>query len=83
MAEAEQMFHFLDAKIKTWSVKPTDPVDVLHSAGGEVVVQDEVDAFEVDSSGEQSCADQDPNLPRAEAVHYVVPLKHRSHRGGR
>lgn len=52
----------------------TDPVDVLHSAGGEVVVQYEVDSFEVNSSGQQSCADQHPNLSGAETVHYVFPL---------
>lgn len=57
------------------SFKLTDSVDVLHSAGGEVVVQHEVDSFEVDSSGEQSRADQYPNLTRAKTVHYVVPLK--------
>lgn len=55
--------------------KLTDSVDVLHSAGGEVVVQHEVDSFEVDSSGEQSRADQHPNLTRAKTAHYVVPLK--------
>lgn len=53
-------------------------MDVLHSAGGEVVVQHEVDSFEVDSSGEQSRADQYPNLTRAKAVDYVVPLKQTS-----
>lgn len=58
-------------------------MDVLHRAGGEVIVQHEVDSFEVDSSGEQSCADQYPNLTRAETAHYVVPLEEeKSHRGG-
>lgn len=63
-------------------IKLTDSMDVLHSAGGEVVVQHKVDSFEVDSSGEQSCANQHPNLTGAETVHYVVPLKQKSHRGG-
>lgn len=60
----------------------TDSVDVLHGAGWEVVVQHEVDPFEVDSSGEQSRADQYPNLTRAKTVDHVVPLKqkHSSHR---
>lgn len=53
----------------------TDAVDVLHRAGGEVIVEHDVDTFEVDSSGEQSRADQNPDLPRAETVHHVVPLK--------
>lgn len=53
----------------------TDAVDVFHRAGGEVIVEHDVDAFEVDSSGEQSRADQNPDLPRAETVHHVVPLK--------
>ena len=57
-------------------------MDVLHRAGGEVVVQHQIDPFEVDSSGEQSRADQHPNLTGAEAVHDVVPLKHNVHRGG-
>lgn len=30
----------------------TDTVDVFHSAGGEIVVEHNVDAFEIDSSGE-------------------------------
>lgn len=53
----------------------TDAVDVLHRAGGEVIVEHDVDAFEVDSSGKQSCADQNPDLPGAKTVHHVVPLK--------
>lgn len=53
----------------------TDAVDVLHSAGGEVVVEHDVDAFEVDSSGQQRRADQHPNLPGAETVHHVVSLE--------
>lgn len=56
-------------------------MDVLHGAGGEVVVKHEVDSFEVDSSGQQSRADQYPNLTRTKTVHYVVPLKKKSHRG--
>lgn len=55
-------------------------MDVLHSAGREVVVEYEVYAFEVNSSGKQSGADQHPNLPGAETVHHVVSLTHRSKR---
>lgn len=49
------------------SLKPltrlTDSVDVLNGTGGEVVVKYKIDSFEVDTSGKQSCADQNPNLP--------------------
>lgn len=58
-------------------------MDVLHRAGGEVVVQHEVDSFEIDSSGEQSRADQHPNLTGPETAHYVVPLKQEGHREGK
>lgn len=61
-------------------IKLTNSVDVLYSAGGEVVVQHKVNSFKVDSSGEQSRADQHPNLTRAKTIHYVVPLKEKSHR---
>lgn len=57
-------------------------MDVLHGAGGEVIIQHEVDSFEVDSSGEQSRADQYPDLTGAETAHYIVPLKQKSHGGG-
>lgn len=63
------------------SFKPTDSVDVLHGAGGEVIIQHQVHSFEVDSSGKQSRTNQHPNLTGAEAVHHVVPLKHRSQSG--
>lgn len=59
----------------------TDAVDVFHSAGGEVVVEHDVDAFEVDSSGQQRRADQHPNLPGAETVHHVVSLERRRQSG--
>lgn len=55
-------------------------MDVLHSAGGEVVIQHEIDSFEVDSSGQQSCADQHPNFSGPETVHDVVSLKHKRNR---
>lgn len=61
----------------------TDAVDVFHSAGGEVVVEHDVDAFEVDSSGQQRRADQHPNLPGAETVHHVVSLERRRRSGQR
>lgn len=53
----------------------TNSVDVLYSAGGEVVVQHKVNSFEVDSSGEQGRADQHPNLTRPKTIYYIVPLK--------
>lgn len=53
-------------------------MNIFHSAGGEVVVHYEVDSFEIDSSGEQSCANQHPNLPGSKTVHHVVSLKHSS-----
>ena len=52
----------------------TNAVDVLHGAGREVVVQNQVDSFEVDSSGQKSGADQHPDIARAETSHHVVPL---------
>lgn len=49
------------------SLKPlarlTDSVDVLNGTGGEVVVKYKIDSLEVDTSGKQSRADQNPNLP--------------------
>lgn len=49
------------------SLKPlarlTDSVDVLNGTGGEVVVKYQIDSLEVDTSGKQSRADQNPNLP--------------------
>lgn len=60
----------------------TYSVDVLHSTGGEVVVEYKVDAFKVDSSGEQRRADQHPNLTGAETVDNVVPLNQRNRGGG-
>lgn len=50
-------------------------MDVLNSAGGEVVVQHKVNSFKVDSSGEQGRADQHPNLTWAKTIYYIVPLK--------
>lgn len=41
----------------------TDSVDVLNGTGGEVVVEYKIDSLEVDTSGKQSRADQNPNLP--------------------
>lgn len=55
----------------------TDPVDVVHSSGGKVVVDNQVDALEVDSTRQQSRADQHPDLPRTETAHNIVPLRHK------
>ena len=40
----------------------TYSVDVANGRGGEVVVDDQVDALEVHSSAHEVSADQDPNL---------------------
>lgn len=41
----------------------TDSVDVLNGTGGEIVVKYKIDSLEVNTSGKQSCTDQNPNLP--------------------
>lgn len=46
----------MDDVVDKWQAL-TDAVDVFHSAGGEVVVQHDVDAFEVNSSSKQRRAD--------------------------
>ena len=57
-------------------------MDVLHGAGWEVVVQNQIDSFEVDSSSQDSSADQHPYIAWAETLHHIVPLaekpKHRT-----
>lgn len=54
-------------------------MDVFYCAGGEVIVQDDVDSFEINSSGQQSRADQHPNFTRAETVHNIVSLEQKTH----
>lgn len=49
-------------------------MDVFHSSGREVIVDNKVDALEVNPTGQESSADQHPDLPRTEAAHNIVPL---------
>ena len=53
----------------------TDSVDVADGGGGEVVVDDQVDAFEVNTSTHQLCTHQHPHLALHEAAYCVVTLK--------
>ena len=53
---------------------PADPVDVVLSVGGQVVVDDERDLLDVDTSGQQVGGDQDTGRPGAELPHDDVPL---------
>merc|ERR1719237_1561686 len=55
-----------------------DAVDVADGRRGKVVVDDEVDALEVDAATEQLGADQDPNVAGAEFSDRRVTLKLRS-----
>lgn len=50
-------------------------MDVLDSSGWEVVVDDQVDALEVNTTGQKSSADQHPDLPRTETGNNIVSLK--------
>lgn len=52
----------------------TDAVDVFHSSGREVVVDNQVDTLEVNPTGHESSAEQHPDLPRTETVYNIVPL---------
>lgn len=52
----------------------TDSVDVLHGTGGKVIVKYKINSLEVDASGEQSRANQNPNLPWTKTVDNVVSL---------
>lgn len=52
----------------------TNSVDVLDSTSGEVVVEYKINSLKVDSSGKQSCADQNPNLSWTKTVHNVISL---------
>ncbi len=49
-------------------------MDVFHSSGREVVVDNQVDTLEVNPTGHESSADQHPDLPRTETAHNIVPL---------
>ena len=49
----------------------TYSVDVADGRGGEVVVDDQVDALEVHSSAHEVSADQDPNLQQR-SIHCKV-----------
>ena len=49
----------------SWPPSPAgsaNPVDVADSGGRKVVIDDEVDAFEVDAPAEELGANQDPDL---------------------
>lgn len=50
-------------------------MDVLDGSSWEVVVDDEVDAFEVNSSSQKSSADQHPDLPWTETGNNIVSLE--------
>merc|ERR1712087_881019 len=62
--------HTLTAESST----PTDPVDVVFSVGRQVVVDDQRDLLDVDTSGQQVSGDQDTGGPGAEFSHDDVPL---------
>mmetsp|Transcript_63038 Transcript_63038/g.152187 ORF Transcript_63038/g.152187 Transcript_63038/m.152187 type:complete len:245 (-) Transcript_63038:833-1567(-) len=52
----------------------SDAVDVRDGRLGEVVVDDGVDALEVDTACHELCADEDPHLTRAELFDNMVAL---------
>lgn len=58
------------------STGPANPVDVLGSVGGEVVVDDEVDLLDVDAPAEEIGGDEDAGGAGAELLHDVDALGH-------
>lgn len=50
-------------------------MDVISGGLREVVIDDEIHAFEVNAAPEQVCRNQDPNLPRAELADDIVALQ--------
>ena len=54
----------------------TDSVDVLGGVGRQVVVDDQVDLLDVDSSADQVGSDQNSGRPRPELLHDVDSLAH-------
>lgn len=52
----------------------TYPVDVFHCTRWQIVIDDHIHSFEVNPSSQQGRADEHPDLPSSEAVHYLISL---------
>ena len=60
--------------LTTKSTTATDSVDVVLSVGGEVIVDDQGDLLDIDSSGQKVGGDQDSGGARTEFPHDDVTL---------
>jgi hypothetical protein len=63
----------LGSRFKFWGLGL--PVNVADDALRKVVIHHEVDALEINASGHQICANQNPDVPRPEISHGGVPLR--------
>lgn len=62
----------------TYIIKPTDTVDVALDRTRKIIINNEIDTFNVDTAGHELRTDQDPDFALAKALNDPVTLLLRS-----